>query len=86
VIVSLSGATPIDYRKQTVEQYLESCTQGEGFDLAVDTVGGATLDASFAAVKHFGHVLSALGWGTMPSRHCLFAKRRTRAYLRCTHC
>jgi len=30
----------------------------------VDTVGGSTLDASFAAVKHFGHVVSALGWGT----------------------
>jgi NADPH2:quinone reductase len=58
------GATPIDYRAQTVEQYVESCTQGEGFDLVVDTVGGATLDASFAAVKHFGHVVSALGWGT----------------------
>jgi NADPH2:quinone reductase len=64
VIVSRLGATPIDYRKQTVEQYLESCTQGEGFDLVVDTVGGETLDASFAAVKHFGHVVSALGWGT----------------------
>jgi NADPH:quinone reductase len=35
-----------------------------GFDLVVDTVGGATLDASFVAVKHFGHVVSALGWGT----------------------
>ena len=63
-VVSRLGATPIDYRKQTVEQYVESCTQGEGFDLVVDTVGGATLDASFAAVKHFGHVVSALGWGT----------------------
>lgn len=29
-----------------------------------DTVGGATLDASFAAVRRFGHVVSALGWGT----------------------
>jgi NADPH2:quinone reductase len=58
------GATPIDYRAQPVEQYVESLTQGEGFDLVVDTVGGATLDASFAAVKHFGHVVSALGWGT----------------------
>ena len=47
-----------------VEQYVESCTHGAGFDLVVDTVGGATLDASFAAVKHFGHVVSALGWGT----------------------
>jgi len=63
-VVSRLGATPIDYRTQTVEQYVESCTQGEGFDLVVDTVGGATLDASFAAVKHFGHVVSALGWGT----------------------
>lgn len=62
--VSLLGATPIDYRAQTVEQYVEASTQGEGFDLVVDTVGGATLDASFAAVKHFGHVVSALGWGT----------------------
>jgi len=63
-VVSSFGATPIDYRAQTVEQYVESCTQGVGFDLVVDTVGGATLDASFAAVKHFGHVVSALGWGT----------------------
>src|SRR5580704_10458097 len=63
-VVSRLGATPIDYRKQTVEQYVESCTQDEGSDLVVDTVGGATLDASFAAVKHFGHVVSALGWGT----------------------
>lgn len=58
------GATPIDYATQTVEQYVGSCTDGAGFDLVVDTVGGATLDASFAAVKHFGHVVSALGWGT----------------------
>jgi NADPH:quinone reductase len=61
--ISGLGATPIDYRTQTVDQYVESYTQGEGFDLVVDTVGGATLDASFAAVKHFGHVVSALGWG-----------------------
>ncbi|SDG47276.1 zinc-dependent alcohol dehydrogenase family protein [Paraburkholderia phenazinium] len=58
------GATPIDHRAQTVEQYVASSTQGTGFDLVVDTVGGATLDASFAAVRHFGHVVSALGWGT----------------------
>jgi NADPH:quinone reductase len=27
-------------------------------------VGGAVLDASFNAVARFGHVVSALGWGT----------------------
>ena len=63
-VVGALGAAPIDYRAQTVEQYVASSTRGVGFDLVVDTVGGATLDASFAAVKHFGHVVSALGWGT----------------------
>jgi len=62
--VARLGATPIDYRAQTVEQYVAALTQGAGFDVVVDTVGGATLDASFVAVKHFGHVVSALGWGT----------------------
>jgi NADPH2:quinone reductase len=62
--VASMGATPIDYGRQTVEAYVEQHTGGEGFDLVVDTVGCATLDASFAAVKHFGHVVSALGWGT----------------------
>ncbi|MFM0549541.1 zinc-dependent alcohol dehydrogenase family protein [Paraburkholderia sediminicola] len=58
------GATPIDYAAQNVEQYVAQHTDGAGFDLVADTVGGTTLDASFAAVKHFGHVVSALGWGT----------------------
>jgi NADPH2:quinone reductase len=62
--VASLGATPIDHRAQTVEQYVASSTDGKGFELVVDTVGGATLDASFAAVRHFGHVVSALGWGT----------------------
>jgi NADPH2:quinone reductase len=57
-------ATPIDYRNTSVQQYVARHTNGSGFDLVVDTVGGASLDASFAAVKHFGHVVSALGWGT----------------------
>lgn len=63
-LVTRLGATPIDYQAQSVDQYVESLTHGAGFDLVVDTVGGPTLDASFAAVKHFGHVVSALGWGT----------------------
>ena len=63
-VVEQLGATPIDYGAQNVEQYVAAHTAGAGFDLVVDTVGGATLDASFAAVKHFGHVVSALGWGT----------------------
>ena len=64
-IVEELGAVAIDYRSLSVEQYVSSCTAGEGFDVVFDTVGGATLDASFIAVKRYtGHVLSSLGWGT----------------------
>lgn len=59
------GATPVDYTTSSVEDYVAAHTGGEGFDIVVDNVGGATLDASFIAVKrHTGHVVSALGWGT----------------------
>lgn len=59
------GAIPIDYRTQSVESYVRDATGGEGFDIVYDTVGGATLDASFAAVKQYtGHALSCLGWGS----------------------
>jgi NADPH:quinone reductase len=58
------GATAIDYRAMTVEAYVATHTGGEGFDVVYDTVGGATLDDSFLAVKTYtGHVLSCLGWG-----------------------
>lgn len=57
------GATPIDYRAMTVEQYVAEHTGGRGFDIVYDTIGGETLDASFKAVRRFGHVVSALGWG-----------------------
>ncbi|MEV0460344.1 zinc-dependent alcohol dehydrogenase family protein [Catellatospora methionotrophica] len=59
------GATPIDYTSVSVDAYVDQHTGGEGFDIIVDTVGGATLDASFAAARFYtGHVVSALGWGT----------------------
>jgi NADPH:quinone reductase-like Zn-dependent oxidoreductase len=57
------GATPIDYTTATAEQMVGRHTAGLGFDIVFDTGGGAVLDASFAAVARFGHVVSALGWG-----------------------
>jgi NADPH:quinone reductase len=40
-------------------------TKSEGFDVVYDTVGGATIDASFMAAKRYtGHVVSCLGWST----------------------
>jgi NADPH:quinone reductase len=64
-IVEGFGAIPIDYRSRSVDEYVAEMTEGEGFDIVFDTVGGATLDASFIAVKRYtGHVVSCLGWGT----------------------
>ncbi len=59
------GATPIDYATTTVDQYVERYTDGAGFDIVYDTVGGSVLDASFKAARMYGgHVVSCLGWGT----------------------
>jgi NADPH:quinone reductase-like Zn-dependent oxidoreductase len=59
------GATPIDYSATPVERYVADATAGAGFDIVFDTVGGATLDASFLAARRYtGHVVSSLGWGT----------------------
>ncbi len=57
------GATFID-RTDAVEAYVSRHTGGAGFDIIYDTLGGKVLDASFEAVRRFGHVVSALGWGT----------------------
>jgi NADPH:quinone reductase-like Zn-dependent oxidoreductase len=58
------GATFIDYNAMSVVDYVATYASGGGFDLVYDTVGGAVLDASFNSVARFGHVVSALGWGT----------------------
>ena len=64
-IVEDYGATAIDYRAVSPEQYVAVHAGGEGFDVIYDTVGGATIDASFVAVKRYtGHVVSCLGWST----------------------
>jgi NADPH2:quinone reductase len=59
------GATPIDFATTTAAEYVLRHTGGDGFDVILDTVGGATLDASFASVRPYtGRVVSILGWGT----------------------
>ena len=64
-IVEDAGAVPLDYLSTSVEEYVATSTAGVGFDIVYDTVGGATLDASFVAVKRYtGHVVSCLGWGS----------------------
>lgn len=63
-LIEKLGAVAIDYNRSTVEDYVEEHTGGRGFDVVYDTVGGAAIDASFNAVRRFGHVVSCLGWST----------------------
>ena len=57
------GAVPID-RSTALEQIVETFTDGQGFDVVYDSVGGSTLDDAFQAVRNYGHVVSNYGWGS----------------------
>jgi NADPH2:quinone reductase len=52
----LGADAVINYRQQSVEEYVEQYTNGQGFDIVFDTVGGDNLDRSFIAVKPRGTV------------------------------
>ena len=56
------GAGFID-RAEPAADALARVTEGRGFDIVYDTAGGPSLDAAFASVRRFGHVVSCLGWG-----------------------
>lgn len=55
-LVEELGATAINYKTETVEQYVGQHTDGAGFDVVFDTVGGANLNNSFEAAALNGHV------------------------------
>ncbi|WP_442510480.1 zinc-dependent alcohol dehydrogenase family protein [Novipirellula sp. SH528] len=55
-LIEQLGATAINYKTETVEQYVAKHTDGEGFDLVFDSVGGANLTKSFEASALNGQV------------------------------
>jgi NADPH:quinone reductase-like Zn-dependent oxidoreductase len=57
------GAAFVD-KAEPAAEIVARLTGGRGFDIVFDTAGGASLDAAFLRVRRFGHVVSALGWGT----------------------
>jgi len=57
-IVTGLGATPVFYRDQDVEAYVNDLTGGAGFDVVFDTVGGENIPKSWQAAKAGGHVVS----------------------------
>lgn len=54
----LGADIAINYREQSVEDYVQEFTDGKGFDIVFDTVGGENLDRSFQAAAINGTVLA----------------------------
>ncbi len=54
------GATSIDFKTETVADYVAKHTGGTGFDVVFDSVGGANLTNSFEAATLNGHVATTV--------------------------
>lgn len=54
------GAQAIDFRDQTVADYVQEHTSGAGFDVVFDSVGGANLSNSFDAAALNGQVATTV--------------------------
>ncbi len=61
---SLGADVIIDYKRQSVEEYVQQHTGGQGFDVVFDTVGGTNLLASFQAAAAGGKVICIAARGT----------------------
>ncbi len=59
-LIESLGATAIDYRTETVADYVETHTGGVGFDVIYDSVGGANMTNSFEAAALNGQVVSTV--------------------------
>jgi len=59
-LIGKLGATAINYKTETVEQYVEKHTDGAGFDLVFDSVGGANLTHSFEAAALNGQIATTV--------------------------
>lgn len=59
-LIESLGATGINYKTETVEQYVAKHTGGVGFDLIFDSVGGANILNSFEASALNGQVATTV--------------------------
>ena len=57
-IVESMGATPVFYNELSVEDYVTKFTDGKGFDVVFDTVGGENVQKCFTAAAVSGTVVS----------------------------
>lgn len=59
-LIERLGATGINYKTESVEQYVAKHTGGAGFDIVYDSVGGANLTNSFEAAALNGQVATTV--------------------------
>ncbi len=55
---SLGADETVNFRTEKVEDYVARLTQGKGFDVIFDTVGGGNLVNSFAAAAQGGRIVT----------------------------
>ncbi|WP_189398936.1 zinc-dependent alcohol dehydrogenase family protein [Arenicella chitinivorans] len=59
-LISALGATGINYKTSTVDDYVNQHTNGQGFDVVFDTVGAENLTSSMLASKLNGHIATTV--------------------------
>ncbi|NNE91082.1 MAG: zinc-binding dehydrogenase, partial [Verrucomicrobiales bacterium] len=59
-LIEKLGASGINYKTESVEDYVEKHTGGAGFDLIFDTVGGENLPKSFEAAALNGQIATTV--------------------------
>lgn len=59
-LIEQLGATGINYKTESVEQYVGKHTKGAGFELVFDSVGGANLTNSFEAAALNGQIATTV--------------------------
>ena len=59
-LIEQLGGKPINYKTETVEQYVAEHTNGAGFDVVFDSVGGANMTNSFNAAAFNGQIASTV--------------------------
>ena len=59
-LIETLGATPINYKTEKVDEYVEKHTKGQGFDIVFDSVGGLNMLNSFTAATLNGNIASTV--------------------------
>ncbi|EGU56262.1 zinc-binding alcohol dehydrogenase [Vibrio nigripulchritudo ATCC 27043] len=59
-LIEQLGATPINYKTESVADYVTQYTDGEGFDVVYDSVGGENIAPSMDAAKLNGQIATTV--------------------------